>query len=106
MNENGVLLPRHSAGAGGQEVALHGHHPHGVVRVEVPQQHSPHHIPDLLTGSFFCEVNFLDLKARPEDKASAGSLRVEENTAADMFSRHLSINISSKQSSEVILVTC
>ena len=48
----------------------------------------------------------LDLKARPEDKASAGSLRIEENTAAHMLSRHLSIKTSSKWSStkEAILV--
>lgn len=47
MNEDRVLLPRHSAGAGRQEVALDGHHPHRVVRVQVPQEHSSHHVPDL-----------------------------------------------------------
>ena len=90
-----MLLPCHRAGAGGQEVTLHSHHPHGVMWVKIPQLHSPHHVPNLLEELELKGVYPLfvsNLKARSKDKASASSLRMEKNTAAHMLGRHLIVS--------------
>ena len=89
VDEDWVLLPCHRAGAGGQEVTLHSHHPHGVMWVKIPQLHSPHHVPNLLEELELTSVHILcsyqtwrpGLRTRPV-QAAWGWKRTQQHTCS------------------------